>query len=186
MRDLLKSTLVRKALVVIGVLILVPVVAIGTLVVTSGSADPPSAFFGGGPLIAGDLVAGPEPDWSFLGDVVTIELQLLDPPRSRVVWVADYDGKIYVVSGYMGNAIGRLWKRWPVQAERDGRAVVRIEGKRYERTLVRIRSGADVLEGVSAELGRKYLFGGPGSIESGNTWLFELAPRNSGTTRGSM
>ena len=86
----------------------------------------------------------------------------------------------------MGNAIGRLWKRWPVQAERDGRAVVRIEGKRYERTLVRIRSGADVLEGVSAELGRKYRFGGPGSIESGNTWLFELAPRNSGTTRGSM
>ena len=117
---------------------------------------------------------------------MTIELQLLDPPRSRVVWVADYDGKIYVVSGYMGNAIGRLWKRWPVQAERDGRAVVRIEGKRYERTLVRIRSGADVLEGVSAELGRKYRFGGPGSIESGNTWLFELAPRNSGTTRGSM
>ena len=186
MRDFLKSTLVRKALVVIGVLVLVPVVAIGTLVVTSGSADPPSAFFGGGPLIAGDLVAGQEPDWSFLGDVVTIEVQLLDPPRSRVGWVADYDGKVYVVSGYMGNAIGRLWKRWPVQAERDGRAVVRIEGKRYERTLVRIRSGADVLEGVSAELRRKYRFGGPGSIESGNRWLFELAPRNSGTTRGSM
>ena len=80
MRDLLKSTLVRKALVVIGVLILVPVVAIGTLVATSGSADPPSAFFGGGPLIAGELVTGSEPDWSFLGDVGTIELQLLDPP----------------------------------------------------------------------------------------------------------
>ena len=186
MRGLLKSALVRKTLVVIGVLGLIPVVAIATLAVTSGSADPPSAFFGGGPLVAGEFVTGPEPDWSFLGDVGTIELQLVDPPRSRVVWVADYDGKVYVVSGYMGNAIGRLWKRWPVQAERDGRAVVRIEGKRYERTLVRIRSGADVLEGVSAELGRKYGFGGPGSIESGNTWLFELVPRNSGTTRGSM
>ena len=186
MRGLLKSALVRKTLVVIGVLGLIPVVAIATLAVTSGSADPPSAFFGGGPLVAGELVTGPEPDWSFLGDVGTIELQLVDPPRSRVVWVADYNGKVYVVSGYMGNAIGRLWKRWPVQAERDGRAVVRIEGKRYERTLVRIRSGAEVLEGVSAELGRKYRFGGPGSIAAGNTWLFELAPRNSGTTRGSM
>ena len=141
MQALLKSTVVRKVLMVVGVLILVPVVAIGTLVIRSGSADGPSAFFGGGPLIAGELVTGPEPDWSFLGDVGTIELQLLDPPRSRLIWVADYDGKIYVVSGYMGNAIGRLWKRWPVQAERDGRAVVRIEGKRYERTLVRIRSG---------------------------------------------
>ena len=186
MRDLLKSTLVRKALAVIGVLILVPVVAIGTLVVTSGSADPPSAFFGGGPLIAGDLVAGPEPDWSFLGDVVTIELQLLDPPRSRVVWVADYSGKIYVVSGYMGNAIGRMWKQWPVQAEKDGRAVARIEGRRYERTLVRIRSGEDVIQGISVELNRKYGFGGPDSIEAGTTWLFELAPRSSGSAGGSM
>ena len=85
----------------------------------------------------------------------------------------------------MDYAIGRLWKRWPVQAERDGRAVVRIEGKRYERTLVRIRSGADVLEGVSAELGRKYGSGDPGVIESGQRWLFELAPRNSGRTGGS-
>ncbi len=73
-----------------------------------------------------------------------------------------------------------------MQAERDGRAVVRIEGKRYERTLVRIRSGADVLAGVSAELGRKYGFGGPGSIEAGDTWLFELARRDSGTAGGSM
>ena len=186
MKDLLKLTVVRKVLVVIGVLILIPVVAIGTLAITSGNADGPSAFLGGGPLIAGKLVTGPEPDWSFLGEVGTIELQLLDPPRSRLIWVADYDGKIYVVSGYMGNAIGRLWKWWPVQAERDGRAVVRIQGKRYERTLVRIRSGAEVLEGVSAELGRKYGFGGPGSIESGDTWLFELVPRNSGTTGGSM
>ena len=185
MRDLLKSTLVRKVLVVIGVLILIPVLAIGTLVVTSGSADPPSAFFGGGPLVSGEFVVGPEPDWSFLGDVGTIDLQLVDPPRSRVVWVADYDGKMYVVSGYMGNAIGRLWKRWPAQAERDGRAVVRIEDKRYERTLVRIRSGMDVLTGVSAELDRKYGFGGADSIEAGNTWLFELTPRNSGATRGS-
>ena len=180
MGGLLKSALVRKALRVIGVLTLIPVVAIATLAVASGSADPPSAFFGGGPLVSGEFVVGPEPDWSFLGDVGTIDL-----PRSRVVWVADYDGKIYVVSGYMGNAIGRLWKRWPAQAERDGRAVVRIEDKRYERTLVRIRSGIDVLTGVSAELDRKYGFGGAGSIEAGNTWLFELTPRNSGATRGS-
>ncbi|MDP6580713.1 MAG: hypothetical protein QF681_08660 [Vicinamibacterales bacterium] len=185
MTNLLRSPLVRKVLVVVGVLVLIPVVAIGTLAIRSGSADPPSPFFGGGPLVAGELVTGPEPDWSFVRDVRNIELQLLDPPRSRVIWIADYDGKAYVVSGYMGNAIGRLWKRWPGQAERDGRAVVRIEGKRYERTLVRITSGADVVEGVSAELGRKYGSGDPGLIESGDRWLFELAPRTSGTTGGS-
>jgi hypothetical protein len=181
MKDLLKPTLVRRVLIVIGVLILIPVVGIGTLAITSGSADPPSAFFGGGPLLGGELVTGPEPDWSFVGDVGTVELQLLDPPRSRVVWIADYDGKAYVVSGYMGSAIGQLWKRWPAQAERDGRAVVRIQGKRYERKLVRIRSGADVLEGVSAELRRKYGSADRAAIESGEMWLFELAPRDSGS-----
>jgi len=54
---------------------------------------------------------------------------------------------------------------------------VRIDGKRYERTLVRVTSGRNVIEGVSAELDRKYAFGGAESIESGDTWLFELAPR---------
>ena len=185
MKNLFKSPLVRRVLMVVGVLILIPLVAVGTLAITSGSADPPSAFFGGGPLMTGELVTGSEPDWTFLGDVQTIDLQLLDPPRSRVIWVADYSGKMYVVSGYMGSAIGRLWKRWPVQAEQDGRAMVRIEGKRYERTLVRITSGADVLEGVSAELARKYRFGGPDAIESGETGLFEVAPRTSGAAGGS-
>jgi hypothetical protein len=179
---LLRRDNVRKLFVVIGVLILIPVVAIGTLAITSGSSDGPSAFFGGGALIAGELVTGPEPDWSFARDIGTIELQLLDPPRSRLIWVIEHEGKAYVVSGYMGNPIGRLWKRWPVQAERDGRAVVRIAGKRYERRLVRIRAGA-VVEGVAAELRRKYGYGTTAaSIEAGETWLFELAPRSPAMT----
>ena len=183
--DLPASALARRVLIGLGVLILIPVVAIGTLALASGGADPPSAFFGGGPLVDGELVTGPEPDWSFVSDIALVDLQLVEPPRSRVVFIADHDGKLYVVSGYMGSFLGRLWKRWPVQAERDGRAVVRIEGKRYERTLVRIQPGADVIEGVSAELGRKYGGADPGSIESGDTWLFELAPRGSGSTGGS-
>lgn len=169
----------RKLLTVIGLLLLIPVVAIGALMVTSGTSDGPSAVFGGGPLVAGELVTGPEPDWSFAHDIGTIELQLLDPPRSRLIWVAEHEGKIYVVSGYMGSRIGRLWKRWPVQAERDGRAIVRIDGKRYERTLVRLRTGADV-EGVIGEFRRKYGFGETAaSIEAGEAWLFELAPPRS-------
>ena len=84
------------------------------------------------------------------------------------------------MSGYMASRLGRFWKRWPIQAEADGRAVVRIEGKRYERTLRRITSGPD-LEGITAELGRKYGYAiTPADIEAGSTWLFELAPRTGG------
>jgi len=170
----------RRLLVVVGVLLLIPIVAIGTLLITSGSSDGPSAVFGGGPLVAGELVTGPEPDWSFARDIPVIELQLLDPPRSRLLFVVEHDAKIYVWSPFMSSRIGRLWKKWPVQAERDGRAILRIEGKRYQRTLVRIKTGA-VVEGVEAEISRKY-FPLPFSIKSGATWLFELAPPDANIT----
>jgi hypothetical protein len=98
-----------------------------------------------------------------------------------MIWIVEHEGRLYVVSGYMSSTVGRLWKRWPAQAERDGRAIVRIAGKRYERTLKRIKTGA-VVEGVAAELLRKYRYRvTPADIEAGATWLFELAPRNPGT-----
>jgi hypothetical protein len=78
----------------------------------------------------------------------------------------------------MATAVGRVWKRWPLQAERDGRAMMRIDGKRYERQLVRIKSGP-ILDGISAAIRNKY----PSqttraTVEAGETWLFEAAPRN--------
>ena len=179
-------TLTRKLLIALGVLLLIPIVAIVTLLVASGYTDGASSpVFGGGALASGELVGGPEPDWSFARDLPTIELQLLNPPRSRVIWIVEHEGKPYVVSGYMGSTIGRLWKHWPAQAERDGRAVVRIAGKRYERTLKRIKTGPEV-EGVAAELRRKYRYRvTPADIEAGTTWLFELAPRNPATAGAS-
>ena len=180
-----RNATVRKVLLVVGVLILIPVVVLGALAVSARFSDGPSVVFSGGPLVAGELVTGPEPDWSFARDVGTIELQLLDPPRSRLIWIAEHEGKIYVVSGYMNSFLGRLWKKWPAQAEQDGRAILRIDGKRYERTLVRLKT-EPVVAGVTAEFSRKYGAGmTPASIESENTWLFELAPRGAGMTGAS-
>ena len=171
-------SMVTRVLIVAGCLLSIPVTAVTTAAVKQRFADGPNRLFSGGPLVAGELHAGPEPDWSFVRDIPTIELQLLDPPRSRRIWTTEYDGRLYVWSGYMGTAVGRLWKRWPVQAERDGRAVLRIDGKRYERRLVRIESGA-VLDGISAAIRDKY----PSqvtraSVEAGGSWVFEAAPRN--------
>ena len=167
----------RLTIVVLG-LLLIPVTAVVTAAAKQRFADGPNRVFSGGPLESGELHTGPEPDWSFVSEVPTIELQLLDPPRSRRIWTAEYAGKLYVWSGYMGTAVGRLWKRWPVQAERDGRAVIRIDGIRYERQLVRIKSG-DILDGISAAITSKY----PSqtttaAVEAGDVWVFETAPRN--------
>lgn len=168
----------KRIAIVVLCLLLIPATAVVAAAGKQRLADGPNQVFSGGPLEAGRLHTGPEPDWSVVSAVETIEMQLMDPPRSRRIWTAEYDGKLYVWSGYMSTAVGRLWKHWPIQAERDGRAVIRIDGVRYERQLVRITSG-DVLDGITAAITSKY----PSqttraAVESGGAWLFEAAPRN--------
>ena len=136
-----RRTIVHRTLVVIGVLVLIPVFALAALAVSTRLSDGPSVIFAGGALVAGEMVTGPEPDWSFVSDVRVFELQLLNPPRSRTLWIVEHQGKLYLNSNYMGGLRERLWKRWPAQAERDGRAIMRINDKRYERILVRIKTG---------------------------------------------
>ena len=133
-----------RVLIVVGCLLLIPVTAVLTAAAKQRFADGSNRVFSGGPLVSGELHAGPEPDWSFTDDVQTIDLQLLDPPRSRRIWIQAHDDKIYVFSGFMSTAVGRLWKRWPVQAESDGRAVLRIDGRalRAATRAYRIGSGA--------------------------------------------
>ncbi|MDP6416117.1 MAG: hypothetical protein QGG54_13985 [Gammaproteobacteria bacterium] len=170
--------IIARILIVVVCLLLIPFAAVSTAAMKQRFADGPNRVFSGGPLVAGDIHSGPEPDWSFVNQIPTIEMQLIDPPTSRRIWTVEHAGKLYVWSGYMDTTVGRLWKGWPVQAERNGRAIIRINGTRYERDLRRIQSG-DELEGITAAITAKY----PSqttraAVESGGVWLFEAAPRN--------
>ncbi len=133
-----------------------------------------------GPFKTGELqVGGDEPDWSFLKDYPIVQFQLLDPPRSRTTFIMETEGKIFIPSGYMNSTMGKIWKHWPMEAEKDGRALLRVDGKLYERKMVRIEEG-EILNGVLGELSRKYAGGFPVSqenIDSGDLWIFELEPR---------
>jgi hypothetical protein len=158
----------------IGVLIL----AVVLVVFGARFRDGPLAIIPGGPLEAGELYTGPEPDWTFARDIPEMEFQLVEPPLSRTIWLEVYDKKLYVVSGYMNSAVGKVWKMWPAQAEKDGRAIVRIDGKRYERQLVRILDDQSTLAGIGAEVKRKY--GAPLTADlaaTGDAWFFALEPR---------
>ena len=160
---------------VIGLVLL----ALFVVVFAARFGDGPTAILPGGPLEAGELVQGPEPDWSFARDVPEMEFELVEPARSRTIWLEVYDKKLYVVSGYMNSAVGKLWKQWPAQAEKDGRAVVRIQGKRYERQLVRIHDDRPVLEGIAAEVNRKYGAALTADMAAtGDVWFFALEPRS--------
>ena len=143
----------------------------------------PFALFQGGPLRSGELVTGPEPDWSFARDIELMELQLVEPPRSRHTWLLVHEGKLYVPCGYMTTWWGRRWKQWPHDATKDGRAVIRIAGKRYERQAVRVTDPA-LFRALKKEGLRKYRPGETEAlpeelppIESMGVWYFELAPR---------
>lgn len=166
--------ILRRAAAAIGILAL----AVVALVIGARFADGPLAVVPGGPLESGELVSGPEPDWTFARDIMEMEVQLVDPPRSRTTWLQVHDGKLYMVSGYMNSTFGRLWKQWPAQAVEDGRAVIRIDGKRYQRQLVRILDDRPLLEAIAAEVNRKHSAGLSADMAaSGDTWFFALEPR---------
>ncbi len=174
----------RRILVGLGVLTLVFVLAVFGVFVAArfhdGPFDGALAIVAAGAFETGDVQRGSEePDWAFLRDYPTVEFQLLDPARSRTTYIMEHDGRIFIPSGYMTTIRGKLWKHWPMEAEEDGRAILRVDGKLYERQLIRIQE-PEIVSGVLEERSRKY-GGSPAALQelvtSGDLWLFELQPR---------
>ena len=141
-------------------------------------ADGPWEVFQGGAFSTGELVSE-EPNWTFVKDKDTVEFQLLEPVSSRTTWIMEHDGRIFIPSGYMRTNYGKIWKQWPIYAEKDGRAILRVDGKLYERNLVRIKNDPS-LPSVLSELSRKYTAGVVVSVDdvtNGSLWIFELVER---------
>lgn len=180
--------ILKIVLQVVGFVVLIGAVAIGTLRIQRSSFDGATVVFPGGEMVSGELHVGPEPDWSFTDDIFTIELQLNDPMSTRRIFILESEGKIYVVSGYMKSFLGKIWKQWAFDADAgNDQGVLRVNNVRYPRQLVRVKEG-DVLNGVSAKLLAKYsgvptpvsaqaIATARADIEDGNSWVFELVPR---------
>ena len=156
-----------------GVALALLIAATGVVVVAARFSDGPIGPIAGGPLSKGELLPSRGVDWSFVEPVREIELQLVDPPRSRTVWVVFHEGALYVPCAFLDLT---LWKKWPHQALRDGRAVARILGKRYAFEAVRVEDDPafrDVLRRVA----EKYDLTNDRELEGDTTWVFELVPR---------
>lgn len=146
--------------------------------------DGPVAILPGSAFTSGEFVSG-HPDWSFVRNMQEVEFQTMNPVSSRTSYVMVHNNRIFIPSGYMTTWWGKIWKQWPKQVLEDDRAILRIDGKIYNRTMARITDDP-VLEGVMKELARKY--GGAfeatpetmmHSVDSGYMWIFELKPRSS-------
>jgi hypothetical protein len=131
--------------------------------------DGPLGPIPGGPISSGERVSQPVTDWSFAKDTGEIELQLASQQRSRTVWFFVLEGKAYVPCS-LDFPPGKTWHK---QALADGRATLRIDGKRYSVKLTKVDDAVaqQMREAVRAELSRKY-----GKLPEGErgAWLFSV------------
>lgn len=160
----------RIALRVFAFLALLAAAALVTTAVTARFRDGPFGPFPGGPLKRGPLVRGEVPDAETLARVSEVELQLLHPQASRLTWIVEHDGDLYIPSGYMRVP---LFKRWPHQAMSDGRALLRVLGRRYDGELVRV-TDERVYRATAAKVSEKY--GAVGRPDPDALWIFRFEP----------
>jgi len=152
----------------IGILLLA---AIGLLVLVAVGArfhDGPVGLFPGGPLKAGLIEETPVSDWSFVTDEDTIELQLLVQERSRTVWILVRDGLAFIPCS-LDFPPGKSWHE---RAMEDGRAVLRIQGRRYPVTLSRVED-KELASALGGVVRAKYSGVPPGS----DVWYFRVTSR---------
>jgi hypothetical protein len=148
------------------------VIGVALLFVGARFHDGPLGPIPGGALASGEVVTEPVADWTFARDVQEVELQLDGESGSRTVWILVHEGRAYVPAS-LSFPPG---KRWHLQAAQDGRATLRVEGRRYPAELVKT-DDPSLSEALSAEVARKY-----GSVPSseGGVWIFRVAPRTAG------
>ena len=152
-------------------LLVLGLMAAGVVFVGGRFSDGPIGFFSGGPLKTGELMTARTIDWRFATDVGTLEMQLVNPPRSRTLWLLVHGEQLYIPCGLPNFT---LWKQWPHEAMEDNRAIIRLDGKRYERRLERVTQPQmwSILADATAE---KY--GSSGEFDQESLWFFRVAPR---------
>jgi hypothetical protein len=160
-----------RVLTILGGILAALVTAILVTSIAARFHDGPLGMLPGGPLAAGELVSTPVEDWGFAEEVETIELQLEQDETSRTVWILVRDGRAYIPCS-LGFPPG---KSWHTRAKLDGRAVVRISGKRYPVELTRIDS-PPVEASLKRLVAAKYSGGPPGDA---GVWYFSFASRSS-------
>jgi hypothetical protein len=155
--------------------LLVALLAGGFAIVASAARfmDGPLGLFPGGPLEAGPLSSA-DSDWSFTAGIQEVELQLLTPPRSRTTWILEDAGSAYIPCGFLKKP---LFKQWHRDAMKDGRAIVRIAGRRYAVALERATEIELEARLFEAMRGKYELPAAPHDRD--DVWFFRLTPRSS-------
>jgi hypothetical protein len=130
--------------------------------------DGPIGPFTGGDFRSGTPADAPS-DWSFASAERTLELELpATAGRSITTGLMVVDGRLYIPS------VLAQTKRWPRLVLADGRVRVRLDGKIYALSAVRVDDAA-TLGRVAPVFHEKY--GTPADGVGTRDWIFALAAR---------
>ena len=182
--------------IVLGSIVVVVVVASLVFVVAKRRSDGPfNAMIPGGPMTSGELLPElPAGDWSGLQGKI-IELELVGTGSTRYTGLMVHNGALFIPCdlGFVWNRLSGaqrwpmhavyLFKRWHKDAAEDGRVVLRVDGKRYERHAVRVTEPSQVaaLKQDLEVMARKWFAPkeiGPAPTEGPrDIWFFRLDPR---------
>ncbi len=178
---------------ILGVVVALVVLLVGAGLAAQRLSDGPLAGpIPGGPFRTGTLVTEPVEDWSFAHGQPA-ELQLVNPPGSRQLGTMVHEGELYVPcdlgfiadrapEGRLAGALLKNLKGWHEDAATDGRVLLRISGKLYERQAVRVTDPA-VLAALRASIEElaKEFFGKPlldQPTDPDDIWFFRMDPRS--------
>ena len=150
-------------------LVVALVVLIAALFLGARLHDGPLGPIPGGALASGEWVDPASPDWSFAKDVAEIELQLEGQTTSRITWILVRDGAAWIPCS-LAFPPGKTWYQ---RVATDGRAVLRIDGKRYAVTLTQ-DADPTLPDFALGEVTRKYGKPAPGD---GGVLFFRVEPR---------
>lgn len=171
------------------------IIAIFAVVITQRVSDGPMVFLQGGSFKTGELVEEPVTDWSF-GVGKNTEFELIGYGTSRVAGYIMHDGIAYMTCdlGFIWNRFEsgqRRWilnliyifKRWHEDAEKDGRALLRIDGKLYKANFVKVEDPElnQTLRSILEDLAREFIapeeLGPPPTEPPNDIWFFRMDPR---------
>jgi len=152
---------------ILGIILGVVIGLIVLVVVASRFSDGPLVeMLPGGPFTTGEIVMDAPTDWSFLADHMFVEFE--SNGRSRKSYIYALDGEAYV-----GASLGfPPFKTWHEEILESPDAVLRVDGKRYPRRMVKIDDPA-IRERLKEQSRSKY---GGGPDPSSDTWFFHFAP----------
>lgn len=157
----------------IGILILMAILVGSVVAYIARFNDGPLGPFPGGPLVAGELKSPQNKDWTRFADETEAELALVEPPRSRTVWLLVYRSKLYIPCGFPNV---RWLKQWPHEVLKDDRVVLRIGGTRYALRANKVED-PELFDALTEIAQGKYGVGGAGPGDPEQVWYFRLDAR---------